>query len=305
MGSGWRVLRTTLPLSVVLGRAGAVGAVGAAGGASAAGAAGSGCSGSGVAISAAGASSAGAAAFFVAFFALVAFAGSSGWTSRRRPSRSALRRARSAWASSMLELWLFTPIPRESARSSISLFVRPSSLASSCTRIFFCGNCPTSLSLRHQAHSLSSSHVLLERLTQERQRLSTHRTFQGPAESLPLHCGVETFDASRAQPGAAPRCRPADDDVAINGADDPHQLRLRRDAPTADTGAIRFRRGGRSGKCYAGFSPGTSGSAAASGLAASWSSAAASAVSPSAATSPSAAPSSSSAGASSLPSPSS
>ncbi len=42
----------------------------------------------------------------------VAGSGSAGDTSRRRPSASARRRARSAWASSMLEEWLFTPIPR-------------------------------------------------------------------------------------------------------------------------------------------------------------------------------------------------
>jgi hypothetical protein len=57
--------------------------------------------------------------------------GSSGETSRRRPSRSALRRARSAWASSMLDEWLLTPMPRPMQRSSASLLVRPSSRASS------------------------------------------------------------------------------------------------------------------------------------------------------------------------------
>ena len=56
---------------------------------------------------------------------------SSGWTGRRKPSASAFRRTRSACASSMEDEWLFTPIPRDSASSSPSLFVRPSSLASS------------------------------------------------------------------------------------------------------------------------------------------------------------------------------
>ena len=60
--------------------------------------------------------------------------GSSGWTSRTIPSRSALRRTRSACASSMLEECVLTPIPSVSQRSSVSLLVRPSSLASSCTR---------------------------------------------------------------------------------------------------------------------------------------------------------------------------
>ena len=73
------------------------------------------------------ASPSGASAFF---FPLVG-AASSGCTSRLRPSRSALRRARSACASSILEEWLFTPMPSTEQRSSISLLVSPSSRASS------------------------------------------------------------------------------------------------------------------------------------------------------------------------------
>ena len=113
-------------------------AAGAAAGASSA--------GRGRAPAAAGASAAGAgrrlrggraAAFLVVFLAALAgLAGSSGWTSRMRPSRSALRRTRSACASSMLEECVLTPIPSDSQRSSVSLFVIPSSLASSCTRFF-------------------------------------------------------------------------------------------------------------------------------------------------------------------------
>ena len=67
----------------------------------------------------------------VAFAAFLAGAGSSGWTGRRSPSASAFRRTRSAWASSIEDEWLLTPIPRERASSSPSLLVRPSSLASS------------------------------------------------------------------------------------------------------------------------------------------------------------------------------
>jgi hypothetical protein len=58
-------------------------------------------------------------------------AGASGWTSRRSPSASALRRTRSAWASSMEDEWLLTPMPRERASSSPSLLLRPNSLANS------------------------------------------------------------------------------------------------------------------------------------------------------------------------------
>jgi hypothetical protein len=71
------------------------------------------------------------AAFFVAAAFFAGGSGSSGCTGRRNPSRSAFLRARSAWASSMDEEWLFTPIPRDRQRSSASLLVKPSSCASS------------------------------------------------------------------------------------------------------------------------------------------------------------------------------
>lgn len=48
-----------------------------------------------------------------------------------KPSRSALRRTRSAWASTMLEEWLFTPMPRAPQSSITSLLLRFSSRASS------------------------------------------------------------------------------------------------------------------------------------------------------------------------------
>ena len=62
---------------------------------------------------------------------------SSGGCALLRPSRSALRRTLSAWASSMLEEWLVTPIPIDRHSSRPSLLVKPSSRASSYTRIFF------------------------------------------------------------------------------------------------------------------------------------------------------------------------
>jgi hypothetical protein len=58
-------------------------------------------------------------------------AGSSGETARRNPSLSAFLRTRSAWASSIEEEWLFTPMPNDTQRSRASLLVRPSSRASS------------------------------------------------------------------------------------------------------------------------------------------------------------------------------
>ena len=84
-------------------------------------------SGAGVSTRAGAVATALAAAFLVAAAFLAGGAGSSGCTGRRRPSRSAFRRARSACASSMDDEWLLTPIPRDKQRSSASLLVRPSS----------------------------------------------------------------------------------------------------------------------------------------------------------------------------------
>jgi len=67
----------------------------------------------------------------------VGVAASSGAWARFNPSRSAFRRTLSAWASSMLEEWLVTPIPIDRHSSRPSLLVKPSSRASSYTRIFF------------------------------------------------------------------------------------------------------------------------------------------------------------------------
>lgn len=88
------------------------------------------------------ASAFGAAAFLVAaFFAAAFFTGfsSSGCASRFSPSRSALRRTRSACASSIEEETLRTSMPIDFERSRASLFVRPSSLASSAILIFLAG----------------------------------------------------------------------------------------------------------------------------------------------------------------------
>ena len=75
---------------------------------------------------------------FTALAALVALVATSGCTSRRSPSASARRRIRSACASSIEAEGLDAPMPSFWARPSNSLLVRPSSLESSCTRIFFC-----------------------------------------------------------------------------------------------------------------------------------------------------------------------
>jgi hypothetical protein len=79
-----------------------------------------------------------AAVALTAFTVLAALVASSGWTWRRRPSASARRRMRSAWASSIEAEGLEAPMPSFWASASNSLLVIPSSLESSCTRIFFC-----------------------------------------------------------------------------------------------------------------------------------------------------------------------
>ncbi len=89
----------------------------------------------GTAAAAAGSAATGAAPVALPLVTLTGL-GSSGCSARTSPSRWALRRTRSACASSMLDEWLLTPIPRSMERSRASLLVRPSSRASSWTRIF-------------------------------------------------------------------------------------------------------------------------------------------------------------------------
>jgi hypothetical protein len=114
-------------------------------------------------------------------------AGSSGCLSRRSPSRSALRRTRSAWASSMLDEWLVTPIPRSRQRSNASLLVRPSSRPSSYTRIFLAKSYVNPFLGRHRRrHPSLSSHVL-ELSYEAWQRL---RWSPGPERPARMPCAV-------------------------------------------------------------------------------------------------------------------
>jgi hypothetical protein len=125
---------------------------------------------------------------------LTSGAGSSGCLSRRSPSRSTLRRTRSAWASSMLDEWLVTPMPRPRLRSNASLLVRPSSRASSYTRIFLAKSYvnPFLGPRRRRSHSLSS-HVLelsiavLPRLLRSRRPEKLARRLAGgpPVRGIP------------------------------------------------------------------------------------------------------------------------
>jgi len=118
--------------------AGATGSAGAGAGSGVACSWGAGSASAGAVVAAgagAASASAGSAAFFFAGLLRAGFASSGCW-SRMSPSRSAFRRTRSACASMMLEECVFTPMPSDRHRSRHSLFVKPSSLASSWTRSF-------------------------------------------------------------------------------------------------------------------------------------------------------------------------
>ena len=129
-----------------------------------------------------------------------------------RPSRSALRRTRSAWASTMLEEWDLTPMLSATQSSSVSWLVSPSSLASSWTRILPGKECPLQDAARsagpgaspergdHASRSLSISpgrtsarralSKARRRRAESKQAMSAHsqapRPAPGPSRSPPL-----------------------------------------------------------------------------------------------------------------------
>ncbi len=262
--------------SCVLGRDGASGA---GAGASARAATGSGAAGAGasagpavegVSTAGAGASagaSAGAfAAFFVllaAFVALVALTGlgSSGCSARVRPSRSARRRTRSACASSMPEECVFTPMPRSRDRSRVSLFVIPSSLASSWIRIFAAkvvsdqpfillggairarggaDHGPPSSRSPRPGHEHRLRNTCGSVPTGPSSTLA-ERSWERPATDGERPTGV---DRGPAEPRAATSKCTALDRSSIRTTDEADQVGLARRAPAADAGALRLARPG-------------------------------------------------------------
>jgi hypothetical protein len=118
---------------------------------------------------------------------LLGLAGSSGCTSRMRPSRSALRRTRSACASSMPEEWLLTPMPKDRDKSSASLLVMPSSLASSCTRIF---------AAKRGIPCEVASETLCHRAARSAQRATAHTSCfpEGPGEDCSTKQAEYSFE---------------------------------------------------------------------------------------------------------------
>jgi hypothetical protein len=203
------------------GAAGVVTATGATGMSTTAGAgasAGGGAAGgAGAWAAGAGAAAAAAAAFLPPFFST---GGSSGCTSRTRPSRSALRRTRSACASTMLEEWLLTPIPSALQRSSVSLFVSPSSLASSYTRMFAGKSCPQPFIVGSRGHTPPGAWRLCVPWTPT--CLSSHDP-GGSDEVSPGQPGRATVRTARGHQSGATVCRPNDRIVrsqsAVSGTD--------------------------------------------------------------------------------------
>ena len=127
-----------------------------------------------------------AAAFFAGAFSTL---GSSGCSSRVSPSRTARRRTMSEYASLSDDEWLFTGTPRTPQRSTTSWFVIPSSLASSCSRMFFATS----------SFNLSRRHVLIrarlgpwaELATQLGEGVRTDRPAPCPLERLAAHGELE------------------------------------------------------------------------------------------------------------------
>ena len=227
-----------------------------AAGAGASGAAAAGTSGSGVASVAGSGASALGAAFLAGAF--LAGDGSSGCSSRTKPSRSALRRTRSAWASSMLDECVLTPMPRSSARSRVSLFVRPSSFASSWTRIFaanvgspalLCCGCVRRRALagtgflvsrrRGAGHEVSSAGTGL-RLDQLAQGLDLSGGDPGaerPVETAPTGGQIQARGRVLTEPGASPRQCTAGYERSVGSSGHPAQLVGGPGGPTADAGS--------------------------------------------------------------------
>jgi hypothetical protein len=86
----------------------------------------------------------------------------------------------------MLDEWLLTPIPKSRERSRASLFVRPSSRASSYSRIFL-GNCyinPFCWRRRNSAATLYPR-TFSDHLTQHGDLGSLDRGAKGPVEGSP------------------------------------------------------------------------------------------------------------------------
>ncbi|GEM_PF-3053886 len=141
-----------------------------------------------------------------------AWAAAASCLERLSPRLSAFRRTRSAWASSMLEEWLRTPMPRASQRSSASLFVIPSSRASSYTRIFFANCCFSPLGYPLVlSTSYASSHSGLQASSARRRAMAPGSTGARKARANARRRSALSKQATEPRHNQAPRpgrCRP-------------------------------------------------------------------------------------------------
>jgi hypothetical protein len=192
----------------------------------------------------------------VAFAAFTGAGGSSGCWARTSPSRSARRRTRSACASSIPEECVLTPMPKAKLRSRHSLFVSPSSRASSWTRIFaakFFSTSPSWCCWARSTHTRAQIAVVYPRAdgTTGTNTESHHgsrtpvtaadgpptkRSGEGVAPASPGPAGLQRC---LAQPGAAPGHCTALDDGSVGIEREPHQLRLGTTCPAADAAPDR------------------------------------------------------------------
>jgi hypothetical protein len=162
----------------------------------------------------AGATASGAASVTVDFVVRddLALVGSSGATARRSPSLSAFRRIRSAWASSMDADGLDAPIPSVWASASNSLLDKPSSLESSCTRIFFCAKTfPCIVCLRFASTVLYSSTTanVFERCTTSRNAARSPGTSEHRrARETRFRSSPDSHSSSRHHQSPRPAPRP-------------------------------------------------------------------------------------------------
>ncbi len=126
---------------------------------------------------------------------------SSGATTRRSPSVSARRRMRSAWASSIEAEGLEAPMPSFWASTSNSLLVRPSSLESSCTRIFFWAKTfPCFTYSRYRGHSYLFFHTC--RGLEPRSAIRPRTTSTSPSDTT-ARSARATWLTRRARPHVA------------------------------------------------------------------------------------------------------
>ena len=145
----------------------------------------------------------------------------------------------------MLDECDFASMPRAMQRSSASLLVRPSSLASSWTRTFFATDAinPSSCSAGapgvYPAADDSSMFWVDPRMSPACRADRRHADRGAPGQAPALHRELEAREGPGTEPGAPPRSRSAYQDAASRCQCQPHQLGLWRPPAATDARAER------------------------------------------------------------------